>query len=142
MSKKKVATFQDLERANDTEYATVDAYGVTVEIGSLSSEDLLEWTEDNEDPAKRKRAGLRLLVKSLVSRDEEGNPQRVTKENFDHMLRVMAGKSTNANNKVIDEALKLNGLGKAKGQQIPNVSSEGVSEGSPTDSPSQQATTT
>lgn len=129
---KKAASFADLEKADGVEYDYVDAYGITVKIGSLTSADMLEWVEANEDKDKRKQAGLRMLVKSIV--DEEGNrlPGIDTPEGFDKHLGVFRRKSSTGNSKVIRACLDLNGLGDAK---APNVSSEVATDTSSTDSP-------
>jgi len=132
VSEKKVASFEELEKADDTEYDTVEAYGITTRIGSLCSADMIEWVESNDDKDKRKEAGLRILVKSVV--DEDGN--RIPKDKHEHFLEVFRRKGTKSNGKMVDAILRLNGL-RGKGAVIPNALSEEATDTSLTGSPSQ-----
>jgi hypothetical protein len=126
-------SFDKVLAANDTEYDEVEAYGIKVRIGSLDSADMIEWIEDNDVPAKKREAGLRLLVKSLV--DDEGN--RVPKERFEEFLESFRHKNAQANGRVIKKILVLNGLQKAGGVESAKNASGGASPAaSPIDSPS------
>lgn len=141
MSEQKVgASFDEIYEADETKYEFVeDVYGLpSIEIGSLSSESMLEWIEENEDKEKSKLGGLRLLVRSLISR-KNGKPERVGKSDspeFARMLEVLKTKSTLSNNKAIKACFKLNGIEKARAAASPNGLSEGVTGTSPSDSPS------
>ena len=104
-----MASFEELEAAEGVEYATIKAYGLTFEVGQVSSFDMIEWVESNEDPAKSREAGLRLLVKSLVDK----NRQRIPKADHARMVKVFGNKSNLANGKVIAVILRLNGMDKA-----------------------------
>ena len=132
-----IATFEELEQANDTEYSEVKAYGKTIRLGSLNSGDMMDWVQSNEDedtmgaPKRSQDAGLRLIVRSLVDKDGK----RVPKEKFDAMVESFRNKSARSNGQVIAAALLLNGLNRAPAK---NDSGEGVSGDSPTDSPSPQ----
>lgn len=99
----------DIIDANVINYDTVKAYGGKVRIGSLNSDDMLEWIEQNEDKDKRKRAGLRLLVRSLV--DKDGN--RVPENRIEEAVNKFGKKDAKENGKVIEAALRLNGLDRA-----------------------------
>lgn len=133
MSSKEVFSFDQLEQKETDEviYDVVEAHGGLIRIGSLTAGDLIEWMEANEDPAKKREAGLRLLVKSLVGPEEAGSP-RVPKERFDALLASFRNKSAKGNGKVINAALKLNGI--ATKDDAKNESGEAATAASPSDS--------
>lgn len=143
---KKGFTLAELEEVNDARYDQVEAYGGVVDIASLCSEDMIEWLEANDDPEKRKEAGLRLLVKSIgtATRDEDGNVvsfEHVPTERQDEVRAKFRRKDAVNNGKVIQAILALNGLGKKKidekVEELKNDSGEAMPAASPTDSPSQ-----
>lgn len=126
-----IATFDELQQADDSDYIEVEAYGTTVRLGSLNSVDMIEWADsDNDDKTE---AGLRLIVKSLV--DEHG--EHVPREMFEPMLEAFRKKNARSNTKVIRAALKLNGFGD---DEAKNASGEVPYSGSDTDSPTPQDT--
>lgn len=127
----KVLSFADIDGADDIEYDTVPVFGGLVQIGSLNSEDMIEWLEANEDAAKKKEAGLRLIVKSVVDEDK----QRVPKDQFEAMLAKFRKKSAVSNGKLVAGILKLNGM-KAKAAEIKNESGGTDAVASPAVSPS------
>ena len=94
------------KEVNNVKYDTVDAYGETVRIGSVSSADMLEWMEGNVDPAKKKISGLRLLVKSVT--DDSG--ARYSAEEYDDVVKDFAAKDAQDNGKVLRKVLILNGF--------------------------------
>jgi hypothetical protein len=108
MSEKKVVSLADLRKkeVNNVKYDTVEAYGTTVRIGSVSSADMLEWVEGNADPAKKKISGLRLLVKSVT--DDTG--ARYQKEEYDAVVEDFKNKDAQENGKVLAKVLVLNGF--------------------------------
>lgn len=107
--KKKVFGIAEVLDANAVKYDEVEAYGGVVRIGSLSSADMLQWIADSRDPIKKSRAGLRLLVKSIV--DGEGNRlDTVTDDKVNLLIERFAQKDNQDNGKIIDRALVLNGL--------------------------------
>lgn len=131
------ASLADIIGADDTQFATVEAYGKTVRIGSLSSEDMVDWIEAQGDPAQRKFAGILLLVMSLVGPEGE----RVPKEERVATVEIFKDKHAASNRKVIKAARLLNGLddiGKIL-DALKNVSGEANTAASPSDSPSQPA---
>lgn len=136
MSDKKIASFEELDKVDGIEYDAVEAYGTVVGIGSLPTSDLHEWIESNEseDKGKKREAGLRLLVKSIV----DNNHNRVSKENFEAWVAKFRAKSNKENGKVIAAALRLNGFDTEAEKQIKNDSSEATTGASPSDSPSPQ----
>ncbi len=128
-----IASFDEIQKADDTAYVDVEAYGTTVRLGSLNSIDMIEWAEAKDEGKGRMAAGMRLIVKSLV--DADGG--RVPEEKFEAMLASFQTKNALSNTKVINAALKLNGFG---ADEAKNASGEAASEGSATDSPLQLAT--
>lgn len=126
-----VATFAELEQANDTEYVEVEAFGKTLRLGSLNSADMMEWIEGNE--TEKKNAGVTLIVKSLVDKDGK----RVPKEKFDELVAAFRNKSAKSNTKVITAALKLNGFERDLSK---NDSGVGATVALPTGLPSPSAT--
>lgn len=116
---KKVVSLAELRtrKIDNVKYDYVDAYGTTVRIGSVSSADMLEWVEGNQDPAKKKISGLRLLVKSVT--DEEGT--RYAKEDYDAVVEDFKNKDAQENGKVLAKVLILNGFPVPKDLQDPKA---------------------
>lgn len=103
------ASLEEIEAsgAKDVEYATIDGFkaGEKFRIGSVTSGDMIEWSEANEGEAKR-TAGLRLITKSLVGPEPENvryadDPKNIAR------LRVYRHKETE---RIVKEILKLNGM--------------------------------
>lgn len=140
----KAFSIEQLKAVDDTQYGQVEAYGGVVDLGSLCSEDMIEWLEDNDDETKKKEAGLRLLVKSIgeAERDEAGNVvkfTRIPKEQHDEVRALFRKKDAVNNGKVIRAILELNGLGKkieGKTDELKNDSGEVTPAASPIASPS------
>lgn len=134
-------SLSELVSANAVRYDEIEGYGRKVAIGSLNSEDMVEWLEAND--AEKREAGLRILVKSaveVVARDDQGRiteAKRIAKEDRDQYLEYFRKKDARENGKVIAACLKLNGLDRAAKllQAIKNVSSEASPAASPTASP-------
>ena len=132
-----VSSLEDIFGADDTKYELVEAYGKTVKIGSLSSEDMVDWIEAQVDPASRKFAGILLLVMSLVGPDGA----RVPKTERAAAVELFKAKHAESNRKIIRAARHLNGLdeiGKII-DALKNEQGEASTVASPTDSPSQPA---
>lgn len=104
MAEEKVLGLADIVAAEDIEYATIPGFkpGEVFRIRSLTSDDLIVWSESNEGEAKR-TAGLRLIVKSLV--DKDGNLVL-----NDTHLGVLKAKSHKVTERVVRGILKLNGI--------------------------------
>lgn len=132
-----VFSLDELLEANVVKYDRVEAYGGVVRIGSLSSYDIIEWTEGNSDKAKQKYAGLRLLVKSLVDKDG----RRIPEEQVEAAIEKFKAKDAQENGKVIKAVLQLNGMNVAakKLEAAKKDSSEATSDASPTASPATSA---
>lgn len=133
-----VASLEQLLGANDTKYAHVEAYGVRVRIGSLSSEDMIEWLEANDDKSKSKFAGIRMIVKSFV--DAEGKRLANVEDpaQFEKYIEQFSKKDATSNGKVVKAVLELNGIRtpKAVADALKNDSGETPTGASPTDSAS------
>lgn len=104
----KVFSLADLRKkeVNNVKYDTVEAYGGTVRVGSVSSADMLEWVEGNQDQNKKKISGLRLLAKSIT--DETG--ERYSADQYDAVVQDFAAKDAQENGKVLRKVLMLNGF--------------------------------
>jgi hypothetical protein len=104
MSDQKVLSMDDIMKADDVEYATIEGFkpGEVFRIQSLTAGDLIEWSEANEGEAKR-TAGLRLIVKSLVN--EEGKLIA-----NDQHIAVLRRKSHKVTERVVKAILDLNGM--------------------------------
>ena len=109
----RVLSFDDIVTTDDVEYRDVPVknwpkVGETniVRIGTCSAEDLIEWSEENE--VDRKSAGLRLLAKSMV----DANNVRFASVPgaVERLVKTLSKRSSNAINKLVQEALDLNQL--------------------------------
>jgi len=102
MSERKVLSVEEMLSPSDVEYVEIEAWGGIVRIGSLTAEDLIEWTEANEGPAK-KTAAIRLIVRSLV--DEQGN-----RIGTDKHIEAFKKRSHATMERIAEQVLKLNGM--------------------------------
>lgn len=104
----KVASLADLRKkeTNNTKFDTVEAYGTTVRVGSVSSHDMLEWLDGNKDEAKKRVSGVRLIVKSIT--DENG--ERFPESEQDEVVKDFLNKDAIENGKVLVKVLRLNGF--------------------------------
>ena len=104
-----IGSMAEIEAADAVEYKVIEGYtpGQQFEIGSLSGEDILEWSEA-EDPDAKRHAGARLICKSLVSSEKDGRVRYAsdTKKNVPIFLR----KPHKATERIVREILLLNGL--------------------------------
>ena len=110
---KHILSIDEMLSADQVDYAEIPAWKIKdpktgemiqgyVRIGSLMADEVAEFRETNEGPAK-KTAGLRLFVKSLV--DAEG--KRIGNETHFHAFK----KTSNAvQERVLAKVLELNGL--------------------------------
>lgn len=110
-NKQNVVSLEDFLKpeTNNVKYDTVEAHGTLVRVGSVSSGDMLEWIEGNGDESKKKRAGLRLLAKSIV--DAEG--KRYPADKHEDVVAALEQKDAIDNGKVLRKVLVLNGFAKA-----------------------------
>jgi hypothetical protein len=111
-----VATLDEVLGADATDYATVKAHGVTIRLGSLSSEDIIEWIEANEKPETRRFGGLQLIVKSIVNKDGT----RIPAGEREKALDKFKAKDARQNGLIVAACLKLNGLDKASREAAKN----------------------
>lgn len=112
MEEERILSIEETLAAEDVEYKTIptwmvkDATGKLVQgytrIGSLSAEDVIEWRDTLEGPAK-KTMGIRLLVNSLV--DKDGN--RIgTQKHYEAFKK----KSNAIMERILEQIVKLNGM--------------------------------
>jgi hypothetical protein len=125
MSETKYLTPEDVETVNDIRYVDATAWGGTLRFGSLPAEDMIEFLESNEGPAK-KTAAIRIIVKSWVDADGK----RIGTEKHIQMLKK---KDSATISELVGVILKLNKLGQ-KGQleEIKNESGEAITDASRT----------
>lgn len=126
-----VLSLDDLDKIEDVRYDHVTVphwskpgQAATIRIGSLNADDMIEFVESNEGPARR-TASLRLIIKSIV--DEKG----VRTGRPEH-LKTLRGKDASMCNKVVEAILLLNGIGAKAQEASKNGSGEVVSGASPT----------
>lgn len=117
----KVYSLEDIETGNATEFAKVPGFkaGEIFVIGTLSSADLIEWSEV-VDPEKKRVAGLRLVVKSLVDgipgvhTRKDGTPctgERIIPETEeDKYVQVFLKKDHKTGERIARAVLSLNGM--------------------------------
>ncbi len=68
MTDKKLASINDF-LTDDTEYVEVTVFKKLVRLRTLTSGDLIEFREANQDKESQKASGLRLIIKSVVDAD-------------------------------------------------------------------------
>lgn len=135
-------SFDELVSEPDTQYEEVKFGRGTVRIGSVSSKEILQWFDDNEDKVRGQYSGLRLAIKSIVNPDGkrigEGLPDAERQEAQEAALLKLLARNARDNGRLVAACLVLNGV-RPKGKS-PNVSSEAPStDASPSESPSQPA---
>jgi hypothetical protein len=109
--KKKFLSLVDIEQAPDVTYDEIGVWGGEVRVGSICADDMIEFAEANEDKAKKKRAGLNLIARSLVDADgarigcepDGRTPQAA-------LVAKLGKKDSGSIGKVVDAILKLNGM--------------------------------
>lgn len=113
MTDERILTIDETLAAEDVEYAVIPTWktrdrttGQLVQgytrIGSLSAEDVIEWRDTLEGPAK-KTMGIRLLVNSLVDENGKriGSPQH---------YEAFKKKSNAIMERILEQIVKLNGM--------------------------------
>ena len=126
---KKILSIDDMLAAPNSQFMEVEAWGGLVRIGSLSAQEMIEFVEGNEDPKRRRIAGIRMIVRSLV--DEEGNHVG-TEAHVNAFLK----KDAATTNRLVEAIMELNGMREPKVKEVKNVSGEVPTDASPTSSPS------
>jgi len=108
-----ILSIDEMLGADDVEYRTIPTWKVKdaktgqmiqgyVRIGSLTAEEVAEWRDTTDGPAK-KTMGTRLFVNSLVDKDGK----RIGRQ--DHYISFRK-KSNAIQEKVLAEIVDLNGL--------------------------------
>lgn len=125
---KVIGTWEELLEVDDAEYTEVPVgSGKSVRLGSISSNEMIKWIEDNGDDEKVKTNGLVLVAKCLV--DAEG--KRIGKVADMLQLRDKQPKTVK---KLVDAAVALNNLVVRSAEK--NDSSEAQPSASPIDTAS------
>jgi hypothetical protein len=129
VSSEKVLSFDEFLAEPDIRYEDVEIGGGAIggkkrgilKIGSVSSADILEWFEENENPATKKFAGLRLAVKSIVNPDGS----RIPADKREAAVTRLSEHDAMENGLLVNRCLMLNGLrSRPKGELVKNESSE------------------
>ncbi len=127
--------------ADATKYIEVEAHGGIYTLGSLTSFDMVEWIDLNNDKnnPKGKHAGLALVVKCLV---DPGTHARIPTDKLEETIERFKRKSAPDNGKLAKAALELNGMDVKRVEEAKNESGEASTGASPTDSALPLAETT
>lgn len=126
---KKQLSFDEYSESEGVRFDEIPTSRGVVKVGSVSSADILEWFDENEDPKLKKFAGLRLLAKSFINPDGS----RIPKENREAAVAKFSQHDAVENGKLVKACLELNGL-RQKAAQSPNASGEAPTDASPTGS--------
>jgi hypothetical protein len=128
-------TMDEIVSAGGTEFRTLKAWGgKAARIGSLTAGQLINFLNNNDDPAKRRMNGLILIAQSLV--DKAGKRLVDTKDNeaMSKAIDQLKDKDAKVNATLVEKILELNGLNKKDAKEIAkNVSGEANTDASPTD---------
>ncbi len=119
MSDKKVLSFDEYVETPDVRFDEVETARGIVKLGTVSSDDILEWLEENDKPANSKDAGLRLLIKSIVN--EDGS--RIAVANREAALVAIRKQDALQNGRLVKAALELNGVRQKAAADAKNGSS-------------------
>lgn len=121
----KYMTADELDMIEDTQFVDVHVpeWKRTLRFGSLTANDMLNWVDANDGPAK-KTAGLRLIIDSMV--DGDGN-----RIGNDKMINSLKRRNADVIRRLVEEVLKLNGMNIDRDKEK-NASSEASIGASPT----------
>jgi len=130
MEKQQLSFAQYIETP-DTRFDEVETARGIIKIGSVSSADILEWLDENEDPVKKRFAGLRLVAKSIINPDGS----RIPEDQREAAVDALQKHDSFENGRLAHAALVLNGLRvkKDQGALVKNDQSEVPSGASLTD---------
>jgi hypothetical protein len=136
-NEKKQLSFAEYLETPDTRFDEVETSRGILKLGSVSSADILEWFDENDDPVKKRFAGLRLVVKSIVNPDGS----RIPEEEREAAVQAIAKHDSFENGRLSAACLVLNGLRAkvGKGALVKNDQSEVPSGASPIASPAPPA---
>ena len=104
-----LATFDQLERADGVEYENVEAYGLDLRIGSLTTIALQQWEARKKESDFERDSGLWLIVFSLVDKQGVRLPEGV----HGKWVEILRAKADKDNSNVIQAILELNNLNEA-----------------------------
>jgi hypothetical protein len=113
-----------------TEFKRVRAWGNKVaRIGSLSAGQMINFLENNEVQAKRRRNGLILIAQSLVDKDGKRLVNTEDNEALEQAVNRLMKQDANVNGKLVDIILELNGLNIKDAKEIAKNASGGAAPG-------------
>lgn len=138
MTELKKFSLDEQVEADATKYIEVEAHGGVYTLGSLTSFDMVEWIDLNNDKnnPKGKHAGLILVVKCLV---DPVTHARVPTDKLEETIEKFKRKSAPDNGKLAAAALELNGMNVKRAEEVKNDSGEASTGASPTGSASPSA---
>lgn len=100
----------EIINASEVEYRDIKIFGGTVRVGSLTSDEVVDWLEGQKTPEQRKEASADLVARSLVDAegkriglDESGNP-------LPKLVTSLRRKKHSDLEAAVRELVKLNGL--------------------------------
>jgi len=126
----------EAELLKDCRTEDVETARGIVTLASCSSQGILDWFAENEseDAETRKFKGLRLIVRCIINPD--GTRVVNAKEDVASAIALLKRRGAHENGRLLDVALRINGLTATKGPELKNVSSEPTdTTASSTDSP-------
>ena len=111
--KRLILSVEQMLSASDEEFAEIPTWKIKdpktgqlvqgfTRIGSLNADDVIEWRESSDGPAKR-TMGIRLFVNSLV---DENNNRIGSQKHYEAFKK----KSNAIQERVLGEIIKMNGL--------------------------------
>ena len=127
-AKKKVyASLDEMvsDGATAVEYASCEGFlpNTEIRIGSVSAGVMVRWSEENEDPKKKRVAGLRLICESLVG-PEDGDPPNyryaADPHLIEHNIKKLERMRHKETERVVREILTLNGMTKKQDKDAKN----------------------
>jgi hypothetical protein len=121
-----LSSMEDVLATADTEYRTFKAWGgKPARIGSLTAGQMITFLENNDDQTKKRRNGMMLIALSLVDKTGKRLVDANNAESVNKTIESLKTKDSNANGKVVERILTLNGLNAKDAKEIAkNVSGE------------------
>lgn len=116
----KILSLEEILSSPNIEYKTVKAFGGTIRIASLNSDEVIDWLEGQKTPEQRKDSSAKLLAASLV--DADGNRIGLGPDGLPApaVVAQFRKKGHADMEKAVREIVKLNGL-TFKGEIAPEV---------------------
>jgi hypothetical protein len=126
----------DLLDVDDTDYTSIELWGKTLYLGSLSAGDIYEYfdaVEAARNTPERRLSGIKLAVKCLVDGIPAMGVTRPARIGNDAAIEAFKKKNPKNVAMLVEKCLLLNGMGKKDAlAQAKNVSGEAPLAASPT----------